>query len=309
MKVIFVASGNKSVGTVSSFVRTQYESLSDEGIEMELFPVVGHGWKPYLKSIISLRKKIRRESPDIIHAHYSVCGVVASLASWGLSTKVVVSILGSFPKRNFKLHWVKFFSSHLWDRTITKSERTAQQLGLVVDIVPNGVNMDKFNLIDFEEARRMVGFSPDKKYIIWCSHPQRVEKRYSLAQASVSLLDAPNVELVPVFDKPHDEVVKYMCAADLLLLTSANEGSPNVIKESMACNCPIVTTDVGDVRWVLNGVEGTYVADSDDPQSICDAVAKALEFGRRTEGRKQIYNLELTTKAVAKKIHKIYDTL
>ena len=56
MKVIFVASGNKSVGTVSSFVRTQYESLSDEGIEMELFPVVGHGRKPYLISIISLRK-------------------------------------------------------------------------------------------------------------------------------------------------------------------------------------------------------------------------------------------------------------
>lgn len=309
MKVIFVASGNKAVGTVSSFVRTQYESLQDEGLEMELFPVVGHGWKPYLKSVISLRKKIRVEKPDIVHAHYSVCGVVAFFATLGSRTKVVVSILGSFPKKNFKLFWVRFFGRHLWDKTITKSERTARQLGLDVDIVPNGVRMDQFDIIDYEKARGMVGFSPDKKYVIWCSHPQRVEKRYPLAQTAVALVNDPNVELVPVFDKPHDEVVKYMCAADLLLLTSVSEGSPNVIKESMACNCPIVTTDVGDVRWVLNGVEGAYVTDSDDPQSLHEAVKKALAFGRRTEGRKRICDLELTTKAVAKKIHNIYDTL
>lgn len=309
MKVVFVASGNKTVGTVSSFVRTQFESLSDEGFEMELFPVVGHGWMSYLKSIISLRKKIRTENPDIIHAHYSVCGIVAYLAALGLRPKVVVSILGSFPKKNFKLIWVRFFIRHLWDKTITKSERTAQQLGLDVDIVPNGVDMGKFEIIDYKAAREMVGFSSDKKYIIWCSHPQRVEKRYSLAQASISLLKESNIELVPIFDKPHDEVVKYMCAADLLLLTSANEGSPNVIKESMACNCPIVTTDVGDVRWVLNGVEGTYVSTSDNPSSICNAITEALKYCKRTEGRKQIYNLGLTTKSVAKKIHKIYDTL
>ena len=84
MKVIFVASGNKAVGTVSSFVQSQYDSLADQGLEMIMFPVVGHGVKGYIKHLFALRRLIREERPDIVHAHYSVCGYLASLASFGL---------------------------------------------------------------------------------------------------------------------------------------------------------------------------------------------------------------------------------
>ena len=107
MKVLFVASGNKTVGTVSAFVRSQYESLQREGLEMILFPVIGKGWKSYAKAIVRLRKMVRRERPNIVHAHYSVCGVVAALATWGTKTKVVVSILGSFPRHSSKWRWVR----------------------------------------------------------------------------------------------------------------------------------------------------------------------------------------------------------
>lgn len=309
MKVVFVASGNKSVGTVSSFVRSQFESLQREGLEMELFPVVGHGWKAYLRAAIRLRKLIRKNHPDVVHAHYSVCGLVAALATWGFRTKVVVSILGSFPKENFKLHWVRFFIKHIWDATLTKSQRTANQLGLKLPVVPNGVNLAQFSLIDQQEARSIVGFAPDKQYVIWCSHPSRPEKRFRLAEKAVKLLNNDNVELVAVCDKPHDEVVKYMCAADMLLLTSVSEGSPNVIKEAMSCNCPLVSTDVGDVQWVTEGVEGTYVAMADDPQTISDCISKALAFGKRTSGREQILAKGLTTECIASKIIAIYDSL
>ena len=83
MKVIFVASGNKAVGTVSAFVRSQYDSLEKEGVEMVLFPVVGHGAKGYLKNLSALRRLVRRERADIVHAHYSTCGYLATLASAG----------------------------------------------------------------------------------------------------------------------------------------------------------------------------------------------------------------------------------
>ena len=309
MKVIFVASGNKSVGTVSSFVRSQYESLRNDGLDMILFPIRGKGWKSYLKGITQLRKMVKREHPDIVHAHYSVCGVVAALATCCTTTKVVVSILGSFPSNTFKLHWVRFFIKHVWDATLTKSQRTANQLGIDLPVIPNGVNLDQFTLIDHVEARKLCGFDANKKYVIWCSNPTRREKRFDWAQEAVRLLDNDNVVLYPVYDKSHDEVVKYMCAADVLLLTSEMEGSPNVIKEAMTCNCPIVSTDVGDVCWVTGGVEGTYVAPCGDTKEIGLCLAKALDHDGRTKGRERIKDYGLTTIDIAKKIESLYDSL
>ena len=309
MKVFFLASGNKTEGTVSAFVRSQYESLRQEGLDMTLFPVRGHGWKSYAKSIVCLRRVVRRQRPDIVHAHYSVCGVVAALATCCTRTKVVVSILGSFPRQSFKLRWVRFFIKHVWDATLVKSQRTADQLALDLPVVPNGVNLEQFALVDYETARRRCGFEEERKYVIWCSNPSRSEKRFPLAQRAVALLDDPDVVLYPVFNRTHDEVVDYMCAADVLLLTSVCEGSPNVVKEAMACNCPVVSTDVGDVAWVTGGLEGTTVVPYGDAEALRDGIRRAVALNGRTEGRKRIQSLGLTTNEVAKRIKAIYDSL
>ena len=309
MKVVFVASGNKAVGTVSSFVSSQYKSLQREGLDMVLFPVKGHGWKAYVMSIAHLRRLVRKERPDVVHAHYSICGLVAAVATCCTKAKVVVSILGSFPRPSFKKRWVSFFIKHVWDATLVKSQRTADQLGMALPVVPNGVNLDQFTLIDYREARARCGFDEGKRYVIWCSNPSRGEKKYPLAQQAVKLLDDENVVLYPVFDKSHDQVVEYMCAADVLLLTSIMEGSPNVIKEAMACNCPIVTTDVGDVRWVTGDVAGTFVVPYGDVEALAKGIRSAFTYGSRTEGRNRIISLGLTTTEVAKKIMAIYDTL
>lgn len=320
MKVIFVASGNKRVGAVSSFVQSQYDSLEKEGMEMRLFPVVGKGAKGYLKAVFALRKVVKREKPDIIHAHYSTCGFVASLACLGLrcKPKIVVSILGSFPTRNAKWRRVRWAIQHLWDGTLTKSERTRNQLGLELPVIPNGVNLYVFHPMNHEEARNRVGFDADKKYVIWCSNPSRPEKNYALAQAAVESVrcKVEGVELVAVYDKTPNEVMTYMNAADCLLLTSDSEGSPNVIKEAMVCNCPIVTTNVGDVNERLANLDGCYVVEDNDcritdmPKSAkltAEAIAKALAFGKRTEGNKRIINDGLTIELTAKKIINWYE--
>ena len=309
MKVIFVASGNKVVGNVSAFVQSQFDSLREEGLDMILFPVVGHGAKAHFRAAGRLRKLVRKEKPDIVHAHYSVCGYVATFATLFLKPKVVVSILGSFPRKNRKLRIVKFFVKHFWDKTLVKSQRTANQLGMDLPVIPNGVNLDQFRLVPTEEARTACQFAEGKKYVIWCSNPNRPEKRYSLAQKAVNLLHDNNVVLYPVFNHPHDDVVRYMCAADALLLTSYSEGSPNVIKEAMACNCPIVSTDVGDVRWVTEGVDGTYVSSRDEATSLRDCLRKALDFNGRTKGRVAIEEKGLSAKSVANKIISLYNSI
>ena len=307
MKVIFVASGNKAVGTVSAFVRSQFDSLAETGVETIMFPIVGHGVWGYLKQFFPLRHLIRKERPDIVHAHYSVCGYLATLASVGFRNKVVVSLLGSFPKKNRKLKIVRWCVDKVWDATIVKSERTRSQLDRPLPVIPNGVNIEKFKVTDQDEARKTVGFKGGVKYVIFVSNPARPEKCYPLAQKVVGALSDANVTLVPVFDKTHDEVVTYMCAADVLLMTSISEGSPNVIKEAMACNCPIVVTDVGDVRERLDGLEGCYVAGTRDVGELAALLHKALLFGVRTDGRNVLLNQGLTVERVARRIIGVYD--
>lgn len=306
MKVLFIASGNKTAGRVSAFVQSQYDSLEKEGLDMLLYPVVGHGWKGYAKHIRAIRNLVRREKPDVVHAHYSSCGYLASLACIGLKVKVVVSILGSFPRKSLKLKMVRFCIDHIWNATIVKSERTRAQLDRNLPVIPNGVDLDLFPPMPQEEARRKVDFAIGQKYIIFVSDPSRPEKRFGLAQAAVERLNDKTVHLVPIFNKPHGEVVDYMCAADVLIMTSSNEGSPNVIKEAMACNCPIVVTDVGDVRWVTEGVEGTFVSDTSNVGELAGLLSKALSFSGRTHGRDRIVGLGLTAAAVAERIMNIY---
>ena len=352
-KVLFVASGNKGAGTVSSFVQSQFDSLKAEGLAMLMFPIRGKGWKNYLKAVFALRKVVKREHPDIIHAHYSTCGFVASLATLCLCRrpKIVVSILGSFPRRNAKWRRVRWAISHLWDGALTKSARTRNQLGLDLPVIPNGVNLDIFHPMDQTAARKQVGFetndqspisnfqSPisNHKYIVWCSHPTRPEKNWPLAEAAVAAANQhwsfvngylslnnksqttnhkPQISLVPVYDKTPQEVATFMNAADCLLLTSDSEGSPNVIKEAMACNCPIVTTNVGDVTERLANLDGCYVVEDDDCRFsdmnkaaalTAEALTKALAFGRRTEGNKRIMEDGLAIDLTAKKIIKWYE--
>lgn len=306
MKVLFVASGNKKGGHVSAFVQSQFDSLQKEGVDMLLYPVVGHGWKGYLRNFDALRRLILKEKPDIVHAHYSSCGYLAALAAMGQKTKKVVSILGSFPTESRKLKFVRFCVDHVWHATIVKSERTRAQLDRDVPVIPNGVDLDLFPLVEQQEAREKVGFVKDGKYVIFVSDPSRPEKQFGLAEAAVAALKDDNVHLVPVYNKPHSEIVEYMCAADALIMTSSNEGSPNVIKEAMVCNCPIVVTDVGDVRWVTGGVDGTYVSNTFKPEELAVLLKKALEFGARTQGRKRIVDLGLTSELVAQKLIRVY---
>lgn len=361
LKVLFVASGNKYGGKVSSFVQSQFDSLKEAGLEMLLCPATGHGWMAYAKTILKLRKMIRKEHPDIVHAHYSTCGFVAWLASLGLrhhksaitnhqsqitnhqspitnyksqitnhkSPTIVVSILGSFPSHSLKWRYVRFFVKHVWDKTITKSQRTADQLGFDLPIIPNGVNTDIFHPMDQEEAREQIT-NHQSPIIIWCSNPTRPEKNWSLAQRAVELYNAQitnhqsQITLLPIYNKTPQEVATYMNAADVMLLTSMSEGSPNVIKEALACNCPIVTTDVGDVHERLDGVEGCYIIPADgtetyglqgcgewfekDAIQLATCLAQALEFGKRTNGYDRIISDQITTSDIATNIINIYQS-
>ena len=89
----------------------------------------------------------------------------------------------------------------------------------------------------------------------------------------------------------HQKLVYYYNAADMLLMTSLSEGSPNVIKEAMACNCPIVSTKVGDVEEIVANTKNCYLSDW-DPENISKLILKIYDNRDRTNGRNNILNLD-----------------
>jgi glycosyltransferase involved in cell wall biosynthesis len=115
--------------------------------------------------------------------------------------------------------------------------------------------------------------------------------------------DHPEVKLVRVSGEPHSVIPYYMNACDVLVLTSGYEGSPMVIKEAMACNLPIVSTDVGDVAQVIEGTEGCFLCEP-TPQGVADKLMTVLSWGKRTNGRQRIGHLD--SKTVARQVADVY---
>ena len=166
------------------------------------------------------------------------------------------------------------------------------------------MDLSKFSLIDKNEARKKLGLG-NKKYILFAANPARPEKNFKLAEQAVKKLNRNDTELLVVHSQPFDKMKLYFNAADVLLLTSLHEGSPNVIKEALVCNLPIVSTDVGDVKWLLGDLAGCFLT-SFDPVDVADKLKKALEFNSPTNGRQRITELELDSESVAKKIISLY---
>jgi teichuronic acid biosynthesis glycosyltransferase TuaC len=160
------------------------------------------------------------------------------------------------------------------------------------------------------EAREILGWD-QSTYVLFGSNPERKEKNYALAEEACKLVNTPGLKLVPIKNIQHEEMIFYLNACDTLLLTSFYEGSPNIVKEAMACNCPVVTTDVGDVRKVLGSVNGCFIT-SFDPVDVSGKIAIAINYRNRnlyTGGRKQLIQNRMDSLSVATDLKIIYEKL
>ncbi len=310
MKILFVLSGNKD--NSSNLVVNQAESLVQYNgdIHIEYYLVKGKGLTGYLKNIRSLGQKIKEYNPDIIHAHYSFCGFLSSLAFSG--KPVITSLMGS--DLHLKMHWriILFMASVFWKAIIVKSQPMKKKYLLAKTfVIPNGVNFSKYDSVNKQTARQLLGLKNDKTYILFLADPKRNEKNFQLAQNAYDIIKSPHTELLVVHDIPHDKTKLYYYATDILILSSIYEGSPNVIKEAMVCNCPIVSTNVGDVNILFEGVEGNYISGFDEVD-FSEKMKTALDFARknnRTLGRQKIVELGIDANSIAYKITSLYEQL
>ena len=352
------------------FVTEQGESLRKAGCEVDYFLVLGN----YIKAVGALKKKIREFKPDVVHAHYGLSAITAELQ--GLVPVVTtfhngethnwhVNLMTSL--MSLRAKHVIYVAQHIRDMVYFKAKHYS--------IIPCGVSLEDCFLIDKAEARKQLGWSADKKYIMFGGAFENLRKNYPLLREAVDLLEltkkeesepigissnnhdpksaqeqalgqpsaqfcsvslvhsseknnsknAKNdhadskIEIVEMRGLTREQCVLRMNAADVFALPTKNEGSPQALKEAMACNCPIVATDVADIKHLLGGLPGHYVlpnkkgnaawwgGDDHSVEELAELIRQALAFNGRTKGRERIIELGYTNELVAKKIIEIYE--
>lgn len=318
MKVLFVSSGNSPFG-ISPIIKSQGESLRRKGLDINYYTVKGKGIKGYLQNIPMIRKEIKRNQYDIIHAHYGDCGIICSFAR--KKERLIVSFMGDDllgsnnsdgsinNSSKFFISINNYFANNKYDYCIVKSKQMLNGINHSnVAMIPNGVDFSTFFPVAKNISREKLNIQFYQKLIIFVTDKYRKEKNFTLAKETVDLLKDERIMFKSIHGISQQELNFYYNAADVLLLTSFHEGSPNVIKEAMTCNCPIVSTDVGDVKWLIGNTLGCYLT-SYKPQDIAEKIKLALEFGDtigRTNGRERIIYLGLDSKTISEEIINIY---
>ena len=255
MKILILCSKNS--GRIAPFITDQVEALQKAGVVCEYFTVEGKGVKGYLRNFIPMMRKIREFQPDIIHAHYGLSGLLANLQR---KVPVVTTYHGSDINNPKVLRYSKV-SIILSAWNIFVSDKNIQLAGVKgkISLIPGGVDTDIFRPVDRKPVSEKPGFRESDHIVLFAGAFDNPVKNPELAKEAVDKV--PDARLMEMKGYSRMQVAELMNAADVCLMTSHTEGSPQFIKEAMACNCPIVSVNVGDVKEVLEGVNGCLITE------------------------------------------------
>ena len=275
------------VTTPWPFFDQQVRTLERNGVSCTVVQVPGTKGDRSIGDYLRFEAQVLRSAVgsdyDLVQANY---GLTAPAAMTQPGRPVVVwywgtELVGRYARLNRAC-------AALADAVIVMSDEMADRIDRSCHVVRHGVDTERFRPLPSEEARAEVGWADDSKHVLFPYDPSRTIKNYpraeSVVQAADDEIDA-DVELQVVYGVPHERIPVYMNAADALLLTSTSEGSPNAVREALACNLPVVSVDVGDVGERIDGVDNCHVCTSDD--QLVASLVDVLASDERSNGRER----------------------
>lgn len=293
------------------WVVDQVEALKAAGTEVELF-TFQPGKDQYLPATRRIRRLLKAESFDLVHAHYGLAGWCARLAG---ADPLIVTFHGTDVR-----HPVVGPSSRLLSRRLALSAGASAALfrqeagrpGLPLlpgrtAVLPCGADLSRFGPKPRAEARAALGLDPKRRYLFFPADPDRAEKRFDRAaevarRAGVELLTGGGIE--------PDQMRDWINAADAVLVTSEYEGFGLICLESLACDVPLLTTPVGIAPDVAASLPNCLCAEYDaqlwsdfasglltdpDPRTPGRAAAEALSARRMADRVRIAYDEILDT--------------
>lgn len=325
MRVLFVTNmwPEESRSWYGNYIYSQAQSLIARGLDLDILVMRGYAsrWE-YARGAGRVLALNSSSHYSVIHAHYGYSGMVARL---DVRAPLVVSYCGDdllgtpdpaqptrmrLSSRTLAAAFAQV--GRLASATITKSKDMERRLPRSIrgrnHVIPNGVDLESFAPIDRLAARRSLGWPDDEKVALFVGNPKEPRKNYPLAVAACSVASRSCSKLVlRVAHGVDPQVVPlHMNAADVLVFPSWSEGSPNALKEAMACELPIVATPVGDIPERLQGVAGCSVV----PPELDDfaaAIVEALPRGRSPDARAAVAGLSMDR--VAERVEQVYKSV
>ena len=320
MKILVVCSYRDFISSgIAAFIEDQMKAVCAQGAECEYYLVHGKGVFGYLHEIPALRKRIRDYKPDLIHAHYGLCGLLANMAT--RRVPVVSTYHGSDINQDTVYRYSKYsIRLSAWNIFVSPKniEKAVQLHAANASLIPCGIDEKLFVPMDKEDCRRQLAergkwkAESGRKYVLFSKMFTDDVKDYPLAKKvieRVKELVKEKVELLEFNGFTREESAMLINAVDAVLLTSKTEGSPQVIKEAMSCGSPIVSVDVGDVKERISDVDGCYMAKSRDAEELATLLKKALEYKGKTKGREALLKQNLSNTLIAEQIMHIYQKL
>ena len=298
MRILIIASGNSS--QLSPFVKEQAESLIEKGLDIDFFLIKGKGLFGYARNYYLLIKKIKHKKYDLIHAHYGLSGLLATMQ---LSIPVIITFHGS--DVNMKKNYIfSRIASRLSTANIFVHQSLSKKLKIYKNppnIIPCGYDNNLFYPIPKDKAREILKWEKSKRYIVFSSSFENKIKNVQLAWSAISGIN--NCDLIELKGYGKEQINLILNASDLLLVTSLSETGPIIVKEALACNCPIISTNVGDVQRLTRNVQNCYIS-SYNPEDIKKRINLVLMKNKRTNGEQAIKNFNL--EKIAYKVIEVY---
>ena len=306
MKLLYVSRSN--TGVPHQFVKEQADELIAKfNIRVEHFLIKKGGISGYCKAIAQLYRYMKKKQIDIIHVHYGLWSIVVFITRLLLfkKNKVVITFHGSDinkkTERKVSLLGARF-SSH----NILVSPKMQKFFRNNYSILPCGININ-VPLDLRESARKARGWGESDFIILFASSFDRPVKDPEFAMKIVEIFKNTinrKVQFIEMKGYSREELTKLMQAADVLLMCSKTEGSPQVIKEAILNGLPIISNDVGDVRTICDGVDNCFII----PKTVDDYL-KCLHFVSKNNFRIQnrepvVEKFDNTT--ICKKLYGIY---
>lgn len=240
------------------WVVDQVEATRKLGVEVDLlsFPP---GKSQYVPAVREIRRRLRRDQFDLVHAHFGLAGWCALLAG---ANPLIVTYHGTDVR-----HPVTGRLSRALARRATLNAPVSSELlgdhdgrpGITplpgrTAVLPCGPDLSRFTPLDRDLSRERIGLDPEGRYLLFPASPARPEKRVEMA---LQLAEASGATLLTGGRIPPEEMPLWMNAADAVVVTSAYEGFGLACLESLACETPVISTPVGVAPLVLDGLANT----------------------------------------------------
>jgi glycosyltransferase involved in cell wall biosynthesis len=286
-----------------SFVKEQVEDLRALGIDIELMVIEGAKSRlNYLRGSFEVRRRVVQRQFDVIHAHYGLTGAVAL-------AQRRAPVITTFHGGDTHVRWQSAVSWVVARRSVPIFVSEVGRAVLsrpAAAVIPTGVDTRRFQPRPMREARDSLGWSHTSRYVLFPGARHDPVKCFSLFERVIDVVRQKESDVRTAYleDLSRDQVACVMNAVDVTLLTSANEGSPVAVRESLATGTPVVSVPVGDMSSLLAGLPGCLVG-TRNPEKLADAVLEAIRAGKHSQLRARAE--ETSRDITAARIRAVYE--